>query len=165
LLRIAPISIWRISGGSSELGRRLLTLYHRNGNIYRYSRESRSAECENYQATDDPEYNFEVFWNTFEENYAFPHPQRGLGCHVQGLSARIAPNLSPKSLEIFGEMVVPPKDYHVSIRTREEIGHSGYKLRDKVDDVWELVRGNTYGNYNTRLNQLSWGSWMRRPAT
>ena len=140
----------------------LLTLYHRNGNIYRYSREpSRPAECENYQATDDPEHNFEIFWNTFEENYAFFHIHN-VDSHAayKVYRPRITPETSPEELlEIFGEMVAPLRDYHVSIRTKKKrISHSGYRLRDKVDEVWELVRSKYLkGNYNTRLNQLSYG--------
>ncbi len=140
----------------------LLTLYHRNGNVYRYSREpSRPAACENYQATDDPEHNFEIFWNTFEENYAFFHIHN-VDWHVayKVYRPRITPETSPEELlEIFGEMVAPLRDYHVSIRTKKKrISHSGYRLRDKVDEVWELVRSKYLkGNYNTRLNQLSFG--------
>ena len=140
----------------------LLTLYHRNGNVYRYSREpSRPAECESYQATDDPEHNFEIFWNTFEENYAFFHIHN-VDWHAayKVYRPRITPETSPEELlEIFGEMVAPLRDYHVSIRTKKKrISHSGYRLRDKVDEVWELVRSKYLkGNYNTRLNQLSYG--------
>ena len=140
----------------------LLTLYHRNGNVYRYSREpSRPAECENYQATDDPEHNFEIFWNTFEENYAFFHIHN-VDWHAayKVYWPRITPETSPEELlEIFGEMVAPLRDYHASIRTKKKrISHSGYKLRDKVDEVWELVRSKYLkGNYNTRLNQLGHG--------
>ena len=70
---------------------------------------------------------------------------------------RITPETSPEELlDIFGEMVAPLQDYHVSIRTKDKwMGHSGYQLRDKVDEVWELVRSKYLkGNYSTQLNLL-----------
>lgn len=139
-----------------------LTLYHRNGNVYRYSRESAlPGECQTYRATDDPEHNFEVFWNTFEENYAFFHIHN-VDWHTmyKVYRPRITQETSPDELlAICGEMVAPLEDYHVSIRTEEKrVGHSGYKLRDKAEEVWELIRGKYLrGSYNTRLNQLSYG--------
>lgn len=141
----------------------LLTLHRINGNIYRYTLEvGLPAACSSYTPTKDPEHNFEVFWNTFEENYLFFHiNQVDWQAMYKVYRPRVTKDTTDDELfEIFGQMVAPLKDAHVSIRAGDKrLGHSGYKLEDKEDDVWNLVRSKyLQGKYNTRLNQLSYGT-------
>ncbi len=140
----------------------LLTLFSRNGNSYWFGREENlPAECASYEPTRDPQHNFEVFWRIFEENYAFFH------IHDVDWSAMyrvFRPQVGPQTtdeelLEIFGQMVAPLQDAHTSIRSPVgRIGHSGYELRSRREDVWQLVeRKHLKGNFETRLGQLSYG--------
>lgn len=139
-----------------------LTLYHRNGNVYSYTRQSSlPAACTNYAPTRDPEVNFEVLWNTFEENYAFFHNHN---VDWQAAYKVYRPQVNKDTtddelFEIFRQMLAPLQDYHVSVDAGEkEISHSGYKLRDRAEEVWDLIRSKYLkGNYNTRLHQLSYG--------
>jgi len=140
----------------------LLTLYHRNGNVHSYSRESGlPPACTSYSPTRDPEHNFEVFWNTFEENYAFFHIHN---VDWKAMYKVYRPQVNKDTtddelLEIFRQMVAPLQDYHVSVNAGDRrVSHSGYKLRDRAEDVWDLVRSKYLkGHYNTRLHQLSYG--------
>lgn len=139
-----------------------LTLYHRDGNIYVYSRQpGLPPACSNYAPSKDPELNFEVFWNTFEQDYAFFHVNK---VDWQAMYKIYRPQVNKGTtddelLEYFRQMVAPLKDAHVYIVAGDKrVGHSGYELRSKRGQVWDLVQEKYLkGEYKTRLNQLSYG--------
>ncbi|MBL7919103.1 MAG: S41 family peptidase [Bacteroidia bacterium] len=77
----------------------------------------------------EPEKDFEKFWTTFKDNYAFFKLK---GVNWDSTYIKYRPLITKKTTEkdlvsIFGQMVEPLKDGHITISKREEILYKGKK--------------------------------------
>ena len=144
--------------------------YYDEGGITRYDYtrlDSLSEQCvtaRNAEPNPDPEFNFEVFWNSFDENYAF-FDEHNLDWDVvyRKYRPRITAKTSNEELfEILAEMMTLLDDRHVSLTgegfPRRYSGHPGtlLKLLEKElpegeepsrDKITEIVKPVIAGHY------------------
>lgn len=113
-----------------------LSLYVRN-EITRYDFGRISSLPDEVLALDkprkpDPEYNFEVFWKTFDQDYAF-FERRGINWHALYEQHRnhIDNNTGDEALfNIFKKMLEPLQDNHVKLSN-----HMDHYVSDKTGDI------------------------------
>ena len=155
--RPGEIGPWTLSSDRNSL-----TVNTVDGNIYRFSREEvLPSTCLDYEASDDPVLNFEIFWRTFEENYPFfeLHNVDWQATYETFQPQVDAETTDEQLFEILKTMVDPFHDAHVGIRAGElRYRSAGYEFADKDEDIWTLVRRRYLkGNYTTHLEWLQHG--------
>lgn len=105
---------------TGEPGARELELHLDTGSI-RFFKELAALpdHCVSYDDTDaqNPRLNFEIFWQTFNENYAF-FQERGVdwAAQYQQHQARVTTETTPEMLfQVMTDMLAPLNDAHVQI--------------------------------------------------
>ena len=115
--------------------------YYEEGGVTRYDYtrlDSLPEKCmmaRNTEPNPDPEFNFEVFWNSFDEHYAFfdVHSVDWDAVYREYRPKITAKTSSEELFEIFAEMMILLDDRHVSLFgegfPRRHSGHPGTLLK------------------------------------
>jgi len=116
-------------------------------NLYQYTRIKTLPEfckVQNETALKDPVYNFEVFWNTFNENYAF-FQKRNI--HWDQVYKDYRPRINQKTTDkdlykVLNEIITKFNDGHITLDVPELVVKEA-EIPMKTDDT---VEGNPFSN-------------------
>lgn len=132
--------------------------YYDEGGITRYdyrrldSLPERCADARTAQTNPDPEFNFEVFWTSFDENYAFFDTH---GVDWDAVYREFRPGITAETsntelFEVLSDMITVLDDRHVSLSaegfSRRHSGHPGTLLKllqkelpEDEESSWEKI--------------------------
>ncbi|RYF89934.1 MAG: hypothetical protein EOO03_04835 [Chitinophagaceae bacterium] len=119
-----------------------------------------SGSAQSYRRLSKPEQQFEMFWNSFKDNYAF-FPLKNVNWDSSYLQYRPLVNKKTSTKElvsILGRMANPLKDGHITISKGDNILYKGNKpswfkqeFGSRKKEFWNMVQGT--------LRQEDFSSW------